>query len=86
MEEWTRAPLPRAERDALYEAYLAVWREHLDADPQRLRADLAAAEALVWVHRLVSWVRLIPHADAIELQTRAEIPRKYLARVAALAG
>lgn len=86
VEEWTCAPLPRAERDALYEAYLAVWRDHLDADPQRLRADLAAAETLVWVHRLVSWVRLIPHADPIELQTRAEIPRKYLARIAALAG
>ncbi|MBM7787154.1 hypothetical protein [Tenggerimyces flavus] len=86
VEEWTRAPLPRPEPEALCDAYLAVWQDQLDADPQRLREELAAAEVLVWVHRLVAWVRLIPHADALELRTRAEVPRKYLARVAALAG
>jgi hypothetical protein len=84
--EWTRAPLSRADRDALYDAYLTVWRDHLDADLQVLRSDLTAAEALVGVHRLVSWLRLVPHADPIEIQTRAEIPRQYLARVAELAG
>ena len=83
--EWTGAPLSRADRDALLDAYLTVWSDHLDADPQILRHDLTTTEALVDVHRLVSWLRLIPHADPIEIQTRAEIPLKYLAKVAALA-
>lgn len=86
VEEWTEAPLSRADRDALYEVYLTVWRDHLDADPQLLRDDLDAAEALVGVHRLVSWIRLLPYADPIEIMTRGEIPRKYLASVTALAG
>jgi hypothetical protein len=64
---------------------LKVWRDHLDADPRVLRQDLAATEALVGVHKLVSWLRLIPYADPLELQARAEIPRHYLAAVAALA-
>jgi hypothetical protein len=84
--EWTGAPLSRADREALLDVYLAVWRDHLDADLQVLRDDLAVAEALAGVHRLVSWLRLIPHADPVEMRTRAEIPRQYLARVAALAG
>jgi hypothetical protein len=82
--EWTGAPLPRADRDELFEAYVTVWRDHLNADPRVLRSDLAAVEALAGVHRLVSWLRLIPHADPIELQTRAEIPLQYFARIAAL--
>jgi hypothetical protein len=84
--EWTEAPLSRADRDELLDDYLTVWGEHLDADPQVLRSDLAATEALVDVHRLVSWLRLVPYADPLEIRTRAEIPRKYLARVAELAG
>ncbi len=80
--EWTNAPLSPAHRDALFDAYLAVWRDHLDADPHLLRHDLAATEALVGVHRLVSWLRLIPYADPLELQARAEIPRHYLTTVA----
>lgn len=84
--EWTGAPLSRADHDELLDVYLTVWRNHLDADLQVLRRDLAAAEALVGVHRLVSWLRLVPHADPIELRTRAEIPRQYLAKVAVLAG
>jgi hypothetical protein len=83
--EWTRASLSRADRDELLDVYLMVWRDHLGADPQVLRSDLAATEALVGVHRLVSWLRLVPYADPIEIQTRAEIPRHYLATVAALA-
>ncbi|MEU4291136.1 hypothetical protein AB0E63_23170 [Kribbella sp. NPDC026596] len=83
--EWTRAPLSRTDRDELLDVYLTVWRDHLDADPQVLRTDLAATEALLGVHRLVSWLRLVPHADPIELQTRAEIPHNYLATVATLA-
>lgn len=83
--EWTGAPLSCADRDALFDVYLTVWRDHLDADPQLLRDDLAATEALVGVHRLVSWLRLVPHADPIETRTRAEIPRQWLASVAALA-
>ena len=84
--EWTEAPLSRADRDELLDDYLTVWGEHLDADPQVLRSDLAATEALVDVHRLVSWLRLVPYADPLEIRTRAESPRKYLARVAELAG
>ncbi|WP_152364615.1 hypothetical protein [Microlunatus speluncae] len=85
VEEWTRAPLSRPERDDLYDVYLTVWSDHLDADPRVLRADLIITETLVWVHRLVSWTRLIPYADPIELRTRAEVPRLYLTRIAALA-
>ncbi|NIK55910.1 hypothetical protein [Kribbella shirazensis] len=84
--DWTRAPLPPADRAALVDVYLQVWAEHLDADPQVLRDDLATTEALVGVHRLVSWQRLIPHADPLELESRAEIPLNYLTTVTALAG
>jgi hypothetical protein len=84
VEEWTGAPLSSSDRDQLYDAYLTVWRDQLDADPHVLRADLITARALVWVHRLVSWIRLIPYADTIELRTRAEVPRLYLTRIAAL--
>ncbi|TCC52703.1 hypothetical protein E0H75_02810 [Kribbella capetownensis] len=84
--EWTRAPLSRTDHAELLDVYLAVWRDHLDADPRVLRRNLAATEALVGVHRLVSWLRLVPYADPIELRTRAEIPRQYLATVAELAG
>ncbi|MGW6282088.1 hypothetical protein [Kribbella sp. NPDC055071] len=80
--DWTGAPLPPADREALYDAYLAEWRDHLGVDLQVLRKDLAVTEALVNVHRLVSWARLIPHADPIELSTRAEIPLKFLTRAA----
>ncbi|WP_329004901.1 hypothetical protein OHA18_16095 [Kribbella sp. NBC_00709] len=83
--EWTRAPLSRTHRDELHDTYLTVWRNHLDADPQVLRTDLAAAEALTNVHRLISWLRLIPHADPLELRTRAEIPHKYLTTITKLA-
>jgi hypothetical protein len=77
--EWTGAPLSREHREALFSAYLAGWRDHLDANPQVLRRDLEITQALVGVHRLVSWLRLVPYADPIELRTRAEIPQKYLA-------
>jgi hypothetical protein len=81
--EWTGAPLPSTDREALYDVYLAEWRDHLGVDPHVLRDDLAVTEALVNVHRLVSWARLIPYADSIELTTRAEIPLKFLSRAAA---
>jgi hypothetical protein len=83
--EWTRAPLSGQDRDDLLTTDLAVWRDHLDADSDVLRADLAAIEALTNVHRLVSWQRLLAHADPVELRSRAEIPRKYLTAIAALA-
>jgi hypothetical protein len=83
--EWTGTPLSRADRDELLDVYVTVWRDHLDADPRVLRSDLDATEALVGVHRLVSWLRLVPYADPIEIQARAEIPRHYLATVATLA-
>lgn len=86
VEEWTGARLSRTDRDELLDAYLAVWRDHLEADPRLLREDLTATEVLTGVHRLVSWLRLVPHADSIEIRARAEIPRQYLASVAELAG
>jgi len=69
--EWTGAPLPTKDREELYDVYLAR--------TGGLHAELVATEALERVHRLVSWVRLIPHADLVELRARAEIPLKYLA-------
>jgi hypothetical protein len=82
--EWNCAPLSREDREELLDIYLAVWQERLDADPAVLRRDLDATEALVGVHRLVSWSRLIPYADELELRTRAEIPLKYLATICAI--
>jgi hypothetical protein len=82
--EWNCAPLSRADREELLDIYLAVWQERLDADPAVLRRDLDATEALVGVHRLVSWSRLIPYADELELRTRAQIPLKYLAAACAI--
>ncbi|MET7278539.1 hypothetical protein ABZS29_09935 [Kribbella sp. NPDC005582] len=73
--EWTGAPLPTKDREELYAIYLAR-----TGGP---RAELVATEALERVHRLVSWVRLIPHADLVELRARAEIPLKYLAEATA---
>ncbi|GAA2839555.1 hypothetical protein [Kribbella solani] len=86
VEEWNGAPLSRVRKDALFDAYLTVWRDHIGADPRVLRRDLTATEALVGVHRLVSWVRLVPYADSVELRTRAGIPRQYLGQVVGLAG
>lgn len=83
--EWTGAPLSRADREELLDVYVTVWCDHLGADPRVLRSDLDATEVLVGVHRLVSWLRIVPYADPVELQARAEIPRHYLATVAALA-
>lgn len=84
--EWTGAPLAWVDRESLYDAYLSVWRDHVGADPQVLRADLDATGVLEGVHRLVSWLRLVPHADPVELRSRGGIPRQWLAGVAALAG
>ncbi|MFC9694402.1 hypothetical protein ACFTSF_38010 [Kribbella sp. NPDC056951] len=69
--EWTGMPLRQADREELYDVYLAIHGGR--------RTDLVATEVLERVHRLVSWVRLIPHADPVELRARAEIPLKYLA-------
>ncbi|GAB3941725.1 hypothetical protein GCM10029976_061550 [Kribbella albertanoniae] len=73
--EWTGAPLRSADREELYDVYLAHWGDR--------RAEVEATEALERVHRLVSWVRLIPHADPVEIRARAEIPLKYLAEATA---
>lgn len=83
--EWTETPLSRADREELVESYLAVWGVHLGTDVRVLRDDVAATAALVCVHRLFSWLRLVPYADAVELHSRAEIPRRWLAEIAALA-
>lgn len=85
MEEWNEAPLSPSDREALCDSYLTVWREHLHAEPQLLHRDLTATRVLVYVHRLVSWLRLVPYADPTELRTRAEIPRQQMASIAALA-
>lgn len=83
-EEWNEAQFSPADREALYDEYLAVWSRHLRVEPQRLRGDLASTRVLVYPHRLLSWLRLVPHADPIELHARAEIPRNWMAAVAAL--
>ncbi|MEQ7124393.1 hypothetical protein ABN034_07695 [Actinopolymorpha sp. B11F2] len=85
VEEWNNAPLSSSDREALCDSYLMVWREHLHANPQLLHRDLAATRVLVHVHRLVSWLRLVPYADPTEIRTRAEIPRQQMASIAALA-
>ncbi|MFD7153583.1 hypothetical protein ACFV9C_03240 [Kribbella sp. NPDC059898] len=76
--EWTRAPLSPEDRADLVTTYLTVWHNHLAADPAVLHQDLAATEPLTAVHRLVSWLRLIPYADPTELRARAQIPLRYL--------
>ncbi|MGH3490636.1 MAG: hypothetical protein ACRDP8_22330 [Actinopolymorphaceae bacterium] len=85
VEEWNETPLSPSDREALRDSYLTVWREHLHADPRLLHRDLTATRVLVHVHRLVSWLRLVPHADPIEIRTRAEIPRQQMASIATLA-
>ncbi|MEU4190762.1 hypothetical protein AB0E69_02595 [Kribbella sp. NPDC026611] len=77
MEEWTCKPLTAGDREELYATYLSEW----PADPQILRSDLEATKPLLGVHRLVSWLRLVPYADAVELRSRAAIPKGYLASV-----
>lgn len=84
VEEWNNEPLTPADRSVLHDAYLDVWRRHLDADEEKLRQHLAAADALVHVHKLVAWLCLVPHADEHELRTRGEIPRKWMGRIADL--
>lgn len=81
VEEWNETRLSVPHREALYETYLEVWSERLKVEQGVLYADLVAIESLVSVHRLISWLRLVPHADSIELKTRAAIPRKWMARV-----
>jgi hypothetical protein len=81
IEEWNEKPLPADGRHVLYNEYLAVWSQHLQCDPQLLRGDLEATRVFVYPHRLLSWLRLLPHADAVELQTRAQIPRKWMTSV-----
>ena len=84
VEEWNRAPLSAADRDSLCEVYLAIWSERLHTEPELLRGDLEATQILVIPHRLLSWLRLVPHADPIELRARAEIPRKWMGLIAGL--
>jgi len=84
VEEWNEAPLPPADRDVLYEEYLAVWSQHLQISARSLRPDLEATRSLVYPHRLLSWLRLIPHADTVELRTRGQIPRNWMAAIAEL--
>lgn len=86
VEEWTEQPLSRQDRGALYDDYLAVWRERLDSAAEPLHNDLIATRVLIHVHRLLSWLRLVPYADPIEIRARAQIPRRWMADVVALAG
>ncbi|HZX09099.1 hypothetical protein [Kribbella sp.] len=80
--EWTRAPLSPEHHTELVTTYLTIWRNHLAADPAVLRQDLKATKPLLNPHRLISWLRLIPHADPTELQTRSKIPLSYLTAIA----
>jgi hypothetical protein len=85
LEEWNKKPLMPTERNALYNKYLGIWSAHLGAHPDRLRSDLMATRILVFVHRLLSWLWLVPYADEVELRSRAAIPRRWMARIAELA-
>lgn len=65
--------------DELTEAYLNEWTGF--APPAVLRRELSAARALHAVHRLVSWHRLLVHADDLECAVWASSPRYWLAEV-----
>lgn len=86
VEEWNQAPLSPTDRESLYNSYLEIWRDHLQTDHRSLRTQLEATRDLVHVHKLIAWLRLVPHADSLELRTRAEIPLKWFTEIANLAG
>ena len=65
--------------DELTDAYLREW---LDLAPlDILRRELALAGPLHAVHRLVSWHRLLVHADLLEARAWTDSPRYWLDEV-----
>ncbi|HEY0472246.1 MAG TPA: hypothetical protein VGD34_11285 [Kribbella sp.] len=65
--------------DLLTDAYLGEWSDYAPLDILRREARLA--EPLHAVHRLVSWHRLLVHADEVEAAAWAATPRYWLAEV-----
>lgn len=61
------------------DAYLQQWTDLAPLDV--LRAELAAALPLHVVHRLISWQRLLVHADETEAAAWASSPRHWVAEV-----
>ena len=80
---WT-ADLPedRPEVTELVEAYLSTWSDL--ADPDVLRREYRMAAALLPVARVISWYRMLDHADLTEIAAWIESPRHWLSEVAAL--
>lgn len=73
-------PPDSPDRAELISAYLADWTDL--ADPPELRAEFDRAGVLLPVHRLVSWHRLIDHADLTEITAWIDSPRHWLGQVA----
>ncbi|TCM37503.1 hypothetical protein [Kribbella sp. VKM Ac-2568] len=65
--------------DQLTDAYLGEWSDLAPLDV--LRTELAVAGPLHAVHRMVSWHRLLVHADELEAAAWAESPRYWLDEV-----
>lgn len=68
----------------LVEAYLSAWSDL--ADLEVLRREHRLAAALLPVARVISWYRILDHADLTEIAAWIESPRHWLGAVAALAG
>lgn len=82
--DWQTGLAPDAPEIAeMVNAYLAEWSDL--ADPDQLHDEFTRAGWLLPVSRLVSWHRLLDHADALEITTWIETPTHWLAEVAALA-
>lgn len=64
----------------LVEAYLSAWSDL--ADPEVLRREYRLAAALLPVTRVVSWYRLLDHADVTETAAWVASPRYWLGEVA----
>lgn len=69
--------------DELIEAYLSAWTDLADLDT--LRTEYRLTAALQPVVRMVSWYRLLDHADLTEITAWIESPTHWLHQVAALA-
>lgn len=80
---WT-ADLPADDplTHALIETYLSHWTDLADQDT--LHHDYRLAASFQPVTRMVSWCRLLDHADLTEIAARLESPRYWMNEVAAL--
>jgi hypothetical protein len=68
--------------DELTDAYLTQWSDLASLDV--LRRELELATPLHAVHRLVSWHRLLVHADELEAAAWAASPHYWLREVVRL--